>query len=682
MATVIVQKLRNTLNEESIAKSKVMTHKLKRVQMFLKSFLDKEVILDHLHVLYEVENEIDKFASRVTRQRKRFGVLMNQPFFFNNLDSCRMLRRNMNKILRKISSSSLHSKQGHQICLRTISGSSTSITTTTKSSSAVWPIPTIPISTKGSLTRSLSMIPQKKKLTVTYSDNKRFKEEDIHDQCSDDLFVKDYNGLRIDLKPLLLYLALFPKDEDIPVRRLLRLWVAEGFVKQPFPEDLVQKHFDELVDQRIIQITMLRSDNSPRKCRLVPLLHDYLSPKAQDLGLFYIPRDLEHFDDAAGSFGVRRLVHHMTTTGVLPTTIFDPSLLRSFLSFNRPRKDTSAKEVRPLLGRIIKRGICLLRVLDLEGVNKPTLPENLGQLTLLKYLGLRGTNLDSLPESVGDLSHLETLDVKHTEVSLPDSIWKLKNLRHLNLNNIRLAMPPSSSLTLLTLWGLVLDDKISVNESLGMLLNLQELGIKFQLSTTTQGVLLDWIAKLVKLQSLRLISVDGRSHALELVLKPLVKLVQLSHLNLHGILERLPAANEFPPTVKVLTLSNSQLNNDPMETLEQLPCLMVLRLLKKSFMGKKMVCHRGGFKKLEVLKLWVTELEEWEVEEEAMESLKQIDIRCCHKLKNIPSRLLLKRSLENIILTGMPDDLVTRITNRKAKDTSLTVGQMNELPLR
>ncbi|KAI3818041.1 hypothetical protein L1987_11843 [Smallanthus sonchifolius] len=192
----------------------------------------------------------------------------------------------------------------------------------------------------------------------------------------------------------------------------------------------------------------------------------------------------------------------------------------------------------------------------------------------------------------------------------------------------------------------------------------------------SQSVLLDWIVKLVNLQSLRLTSVDDMGHPSKLVLKPLTSLNNLSHLNLYGCLERLPAVNEFPPTVKVLTLSISKLDKDPMETLEQLPCLIVLRLLGESFTGRKMVCHRGGFKKLGVLKLWLLkDLEEWDVEEEAMESLKELEIRRCHKLSNIPCRILQKqRCLEEIVLTDMPDEFVTGIKKRKSKDTSLTIN--------
>ncbi|KAM0043369.1 putative leucine-rich repeat domain superfamily, winged helix-like DNA-binding domain superfamily [Helianthus debilis subsp. tardiflorus] len=684
---VLILKLRDTLNEEGIANNKIMTCQLKQVQKSLENlqnlsddFDKSQKSRDYLRVLYEVEDEIEKFSFQVARQRKRFGFLMNQTFLFNNLNSCRMLIRKLNNLMTKI------------YCFLENQPAATPISSSITSSSAIWPIPTTPSPKRGPLTRSFSTIsnlpPQKKKLTVSLSYNNDNVLPNVHDhQCSNEVVAKRYDDLRIDLKPCLLYLALFPKDYNVPVRRLLRLWLAEGFVERnPSPEDVVQKHFEDLVDQGMIQITKFRSDNSPKQCCLVPEFHDYLLPKAQEIGLFSIHHNLEHLEDAAGPFGVRRMIQQMgPTTGALTNSNsvwahkLDPSILRSYVSFNRPRKDMPAIEVGLLLGRIVNSDFRLLKVLDLEGVNRPTLPNKLDHLYLLKYLGLRRTYLDNLPESVGKLYHLETLDLKHTNIdSLPNSIWKLKHLRYLNLNNVRLSMPPSSSSTLVTLWGLVLDDKISANELEGllMLLNLRELGIKFQLTTRSQGVLLNWIQKLVDLQSLRLFSVNGSGQASKLVLKTLATLNKLSHLNLYGNLEGLPTANEFPPTVKVLTLSISQLKKDPMETLGQLPCLIVLRLLGDSFMGKRMVCLRGGFKQLEVLKMWKLEgLEEWDVEEEAMESLKELDIRCCHKLKNIPCRLLIKpKRLEILKLTDMPDDFVDRIKRRISTDTTLTAN--------
>ncbi|KAJ9545989.1 hypothetical protein OSB04_025696 [Centaurea solstitialis] len=993
VVAVVTQKLTDTLDDKSVADNTVMMHLLKGVQRSLgklKSFSKEEDVSDasqkrkdHLRVVYQVEDEVEKFTFTVARQRRRFGFLMKQTFFFNNLDSCRRLKRKIKKIQGSISGSaeddgsSTSVSKSYKRLQRNSPKSGSGVTTeddadddgfyeeervqAQKSLSSVWPIsenPSTPSPTWRVLTRSFTMIPhvvenvrQRKKLTFSYSYNEEemdivgFKDERLHhpkhmssfsykeeelgvfglnedirslvkrltenyvsrldyipivgkvgsgkttlaravyrnrkikdhfefhdwislteehtaerillnmskkvvvtvkedngptspkdqeiknrvfnhlmgkrylivldgvgnsdvleglinafpeenngskvlftsrdvqrgpnrhimaplndeeswnmflkkarkekkahkieprlknrilelcrglplnivlvsgllsnkrikrwpsaisrDGSSDEVLPLCYNDLPTEAKLCLLYLTLFPNDYDVPVRRLLRLWLAEGFVtrrtssQQPFPEDLVQENFEDLVGRSMIQITKLRSDNSPRHCRLVSVLHDYLLPKAQDISLFYIKRDSEYVEDAARPFGVRRVVQHMSTRGRIAemgfeegatissgsthscgylrcqenttdleqpevqNSTFDPSLVRSYVSFNFQRKDMPAREVGTFLGRIINARFRLLRVLDLEGVNKPTLPDKLGQLRLLRYLGLRRTYLENLPESVGDLSYLETLDSTglHLEAQTASPSQSEQHpSRH----------APSSSLTLVTLWGLVLDEKISVNEGLGKLCGLRELGIKFDLSTTSQGGLLDWVAKLVHLQSLRLTSVNNMGRPSTLKLNSLAELVKLSHLNLYGNLQRLPDLKEFPPTIKVLTLSISKLSVDPMETLEQLPDLVVLRLLANSFTGERMVCGRGGFKKLRVLKLWkLMELEEWDVEEEAMEGLKELDIRCCNKLKNIPCRLLQKqRCLDELILTNMPDEFVVQTKRKKSKDTSLTI---------
>ncbi|KAM7521319.1 hypothetical protein LguiB_020281 [Lonicera macranthoides] len=539
-----------------------------------------------------------------------------------------------------------------------------------------------------------------------------------------------FNDLPIYYKLCLLYLVLFPKQVYIPVRRLLRLWLAEGFVDRlvdssspnrvpvqvPFPEDVILKCFEDLVNRNMIQISKLRSDNSPKKCHLIGALHDYLLPKAQEISLFYIHRNLDYNKAAAGPFGIRRMVEYADIKGVfgqwpmknngqqqggenafVPSSscfCFSsgmqqsqkregiknlPSYLRSYLSFNLQKKDTVAREVGRFLSRIVDSGFGLLRVLDLEGVYKPSLPHKLGDLHNLRYLGLRWTFLDTLPQSVGDLPYLETLDVKHTYINqIPNSIWKAKHLRHLNLNDIRLDMPktqPDSFMTLLTLWGLFVDKKSLVRNGLDMLVNLRELGITFHLSSS-QSDFFVWIERLAALQSLRLRSKDDRGRPSELCWTiSLSHLEKLSNLNLLGNLPKLPCYEEFPPNLKVLTLSVSRLEEDPMPTLGKLPKLSVLRLLANSYLGSKMVCSRETFPSLQVLKLWMLqELAEWNVEERAMQKLKELNIRCCGRLKNIPHTLLQLRDLDELILTNMPKDFIDTVRQRKSKQTSLTIN--------
>ncbi|XP_041017711.1 probable disease resistance protein At1g58602 isoform X2 [Juglans microcarpa x Juglans regia] len=499
-----------------------------------------------------------------------------------------------------------------------------------------------------------------------------------------------YDSLPFHLRPCLLYLGLFPKGYKIPVRRLLRLWLAEGFVehsRDETPEDMVEEYLDELLNQKMIEI-IRRKDGSPKICVIREELHDIILSKAKYVSLFHIHRIMseEEKNDSPKSDketndspmpSVRRVAGHGDIIDYPCNESSYIRHLRSYLSFNIQKKDIPAKEIRNFLSNVIgHRGFGLLRVLDLERVYKPQLPENLEKLFQLRYLGLRWTFLDTLPHSVGELPYLETLDVKHTYISsLPNSIWKMKHLRHLCLNEIRLDMSVQKhrcSLTRLqTFWGLFVDNKSPVKNVLNRLTSLRKLGLTYHLDSIEE--LNEWIARLSSLQSLRLRSKDENGRPSELALKPLSSLENLTHLYLLGNLPKLYDGNEFPPRLRVLTLSVSKLTKDPMPILAQLPSLSVLRLLADSYTGKKMLCPREGFGKLQILHLWMLkELEEWTVEEEAMQNLREIEIRCCHELNEIPDRLLNLSTIEKIVLTNMPEEFAGNVQADKHKKLIIT----------
>jgi adenylate kinase family enzyme len=491
------------------------------------------------------------------------------------------------------------------------------------------------------------------------------------------ILALSYYDLPFHLRPCLLYFGLFPKEKKIPVRRLLRLWLAEGFVKQSpamTPEDMVESYLDELVNRNMIQIKTHRKDGSRKTCLMAGALHDIFLSKAEAIGLLHTHRTI--LDDQTGAspkLGFRRVAEH----GDQEVKGSYGQHLRSYLSFNIQTKDMPAKEIGKFLNEVIdRRGFGLLRVLDLGGVYKPKLPENLGKLYHLRYLGLRWTFLDTLPRSVGKLPYLETLDVKHTYISsLPKSIWKMKHLRHLCLNEIRLDMSVQKhhrSLTQLqTLWGLFVDKRSPVKNGLNGLINLRKLGLTYHLDSAQE--LNEWIARLASLQSLRLRSKNASGRPSKLELKPLSSLENLTHLYLLGNLPELHDRYEFPPRLGVLTLSVSKLAKDPMPILAQLPSLSVLRLLADSYTGEEMECPREGFTTLRVLKLWMLKgLEKWIVEEGAMQNLRELEIRSCHKLKELPHKLLNLSNIQEIVLTDMPEGFAENVQADEHKKKIIT----------
>ncbi|KAJ9553796.1 hypothetical protein OSB04_017841 [Centaurea solstitialis] len=90
-----------------------------------------------------------------------------------------------------------------------------------------------------------------------------------------DLLAFCYDALPFHLKPCFLYLGLSRKGYEISVRRLFRLWVAEGFVKPihgEILEDTVEAYLKELVQRNMVEITKRRSDESPIMISAISLL--------------------------------------------------------------------------------------------------------------------------------------------------------------------------------------------------------------------------------------------------------------------------------------------------------------------------------------------------------------------------------------------------------------------------
>ncbi|KAJ9554085.1 hypothetical protein OSB04_018130 [Centaurea solstitialis] len=520
-----------------------------------------------------------------------------------------------------------------------------------------------------------------------------------------DLLAFCYDALPFHLKPCFLYLGLSRKGYEIPVRRLFRLWLAEGFVKPiqgEILEDTVEAYLKELVQRNMVEITKRRSDESPIKCRMIESLHDIYRPRAVEIGLFHLHQKSEKESNEAAEhhrLQVRRVVE---CTNIKPSTTskaFNQNL-QSYVSFNNRREDVFADDVGIILEAIIgTRGFGLLKVLDLEGVDRPRLPENLGNLYFLRYLGLRSTFLNALPSSLGALLHLETLDIKHTQIStVPSSIWNMQHLRHLCLNGAPLyisakSMKHTAPCQLQTLQGLFEDEKIArkICSTLKRMTKLRTLDLTCESPSETTTITTpttrshsstyeeigSWIASLSCLQSLKLRSKNKMGQPSKLnIIKDFSGLESLSQLYLLGHLPKSLDFSKIPCGVKVLTLSVSQLEEDPMPTLSQLSNLIVLRLLAASYKGEEMCFPANGFPALRVLKLWKLEnLKKLTVKEGTMQKLQTLEIRCCEQLidKEVPDTLLKIKELCNLILTNMPKEFVNAMKRRKKKHYKIEV---------
>lgn len=464
------------------------------------------------------------------------------------------------------------------------------------------------------------------------------------------------------------YFRLFPSNSEISARRLVTLWVAEGLVQQrrdenETPEEVAEKYLLELLARNMIQVVERKPNGKVKKCCLpIALQQLWLQNERLDHRLAdHFNRDDPCFFDIHGE------------DSTMPHDMQNYMHLLSFLSFDSREGNKPGEEI----GNFLRKGIghgCFhkLHVLDLEGVFRPQLPNSIVKLSKLRYLGLRWTYLETIPSIIGKLVHLETLDVKHTYVrTLPSSIWKLQNLRHLYLNQRYRSQimrhPSGSSLkNLQTLWGIFVDEDSPMEDGLDKLVNLRKLGLAFQLSgELQQGALTKWIVKLKHLQSLRLRSIGETGESHHLFLECFLCLENLSSLDLFGILGNPSFVDKLPHNLTSLTLSASYLTDDPMPKLEKLPNLTLLCLYGNSYTGTQMVCSTGKFPQLLVLRMWKLEqLEELEVNENAMQNLIELEIRSCRRL-GVPAGLKHLKNLIELKLSDMPQEFAETMEDEK-----------------
>ncbi|BFG24170.1 hypothetical protein CerSpe_104440 [Prunus speciosa] len=436
------------------------------------------------------------------------------------------------------------------------------------------------------------------------------------------------------------YFQLFSGDFEIPVRRIVASWVAQGLAEvskggktSNTHENVVYEYLLQLIGRNVIQVVQKNLDGKVKTCCLPTALRDLM---LQGKGNSSKPTSLSgqlafHFDDKDARF---RDINGLNANS--PMVMQNES--QSILLFDSQEGNKPREEI----GEILRSGITggffgQLQVLDLERVCMPEIPRAIGKLRQLAYLGLRWTYLSTIPESVGNLVNLLTLDLKHTYVrTLPSSVRKLKKLRHLYLNqNIQMSAPTSLPLSnLQTLSGVFVGKDNLVKDRRDKLIDLRKLGLTIQLAPPEQKMLAKWVMQLTNLQSLKLVSVNEKSAPQLLKLKPLSKLEKLSSLYLLGRLEN-PASiiGELPASLTHLTLSASGIQEDPMPMLGKLPNLKSLNLNSGSYEGPNLVCSMNDFPLLLVLKLRnLDTLKKLDVQEGAMLNLRELEIKSCRNL--------------------------------------------------
>lgn len=479
------------------------------------------------------------------------------------------------------------------------------------------------------------------------------------------ILALSYHDLPNHLKPCFLYMSIFPEDHLIECMRLIRLWMAEGFV-QPIQgrtlEEVGERYLTELLNKNLIQIAETASDGRMKTCRIHDLLREIIITKSRDQNLVAVAKE----NNGSWPETVRRLSVHNNLQNIQQQHNFQR--LRSLLMFKveQPLSKSS-------IPALFSGGLKMLTVLDLQGTTLKKFPTTICKLFNLRYLSLKETQVKTIPRSISKLQKLETLDLKRTPVSqLPAEIRKLKRLRNLLVYHYANETytgfhskygfkAPRGIGGLESLQKLCFVEAGKGNESIveevGMLTQLRRLGI-IQLNEENAKKMCPSIDKLSNLHALSINSSPDTVMDLNGITSAPKS---LRRLYLNGQLKSLPNWIESLERLVKVFLKTSRLNEDPLKALEQLPNLVHAEFLQV-FNGKELCFKAGKFQKLKILGLHeLNSLESVTVEKTSMPSLENFVIRSCSSLKEIPSGIEHLSKLIVLDFVHMPQELLMAI---------------------
>ncbi|KAL3500748.1 hypothetical protein ACH5RR_039841 [Cinchona calisaya] len=459
--------------------------------------------------------------------------------------------------------------------------------------------------------------------------------DDPETRCMDILEIS-YKHLPNYLKPCFLYIGAFPEDHEIPVWKLICLWIAEGFIQNAESkslEDAAEDYLNDLIGRSLITASKRRSNGGVKTCRIHDMMLAMCLGRCKEENFLQVVSGYDrHFDSSFEDldYGVDSSYSNASSSITYETLRLSICSKRNHLVMLRPSgplvRSLSFFATRDTYPRcpyniaFIPQNYKLLRVLDIEHINiGNSFPSGVEDLIHLRYLAICG-DIDSIPASVANLWNLQTLLVKGLKgkVVLPSSIWCMEKLRHLHVNNhVVFSLQDNKTADPFQSHSLV------------------TLSTPFLYGKDTEKVM----RMLFKLRKLRCVFSESQGDAENQYEFPVLNfLMEIESLNVYfsGRIAH-PHKFEFPLSLKKLTLSKFRLPWDYISEIGKLPNLEVLKLQSRSFEGKRWDMREGEFLKLKFLKLDTLNIAQWKSSSDHLPNLQRLVLKNCRQLEKVPS---------------------------------------------
>ncbi|KAG5221985.1 disease resistance protein [Salix suchowensis] len=245
-----------------------------------------------------------------------------------------------------------------------------------------------------------------------------------------------YHDLPTEMRPCFLYCAVFPKDYTFYRDTLIKLWMAQGFLRETQNQGMEVmggECFEALASRSFFQdFKKNKDDGRIIECKMHDIVHDFAQSMTKNES-FSVEIDGGPAESKIDSFS-RDVRHSMVVfrnydTVSFPATIHSFKKLRSLIVDGSRRSSMNAA-----LPNLIANLSCL-RTLNLPECGIEEVPSSIGKLIHLRHVDLSHNEIKELPEEICELYNMQTLDVSYCSevLKLPDNIGKLIKLRHLSV---------------------------------------------------------------------------------------------------------------------------------------------------------------------------------------------------------------------------------------------------------
>ncbi|KAL3628913.1 hypothetical protein CASFOL_027959 [Castilleja foliolosa] len=425
----------------------------------------------------------------------------------------------------------------------------------------------------------------------------------------------------------------YKKNTGIHTSKLIKLWVAEGFIRKENFINIEVTAEDCLDDLASRSVVLVRKHNTRRRTKICGMHFVFRSlciTEAPKEGFFHIFKKLDTYGYPQGTINTqqRRLCFHNNIIfgfKQVHESLESISSARSLLCLG-PHHPYPVHVYLPFR---------LLRVLDLFTLRFYEFPDQVLGLVWLRYLAITYDN--ELPPSISRLSYLDVLIVlrHHIIVSsddpinyLPIEIWNLHRLKHLHCMGYDLPDPLAMNGSvflenLLTLSGV--SARSCVEGVLKRMPKLTEVGIRIVQSTHNDAV--ENFGFFSNFSSLY----DNFDSFKCVVVNPVF--------GTHDFVSS-SIRPSFSIQVRKITLSGCGFSWDYMSVISELPNLQVLKLRLHAFRGKVCDLSRDMFGRLRYLLLEDLDVECWKADgPNCFPVLEHLIIRHCYELQDIDPSL-------------------------------------------